>query len=148
MLLAPVRSVVVQAACDMLMTAISGCSDLPAFGLASNLSPACFAPPFFAPLKALRGNYMKSFVAILAVIGIGGTCFAEAKHFRANRVDAINNIVECKGYEPGRLSTRSGNPCSDFKPPNAIAVGETFLAMGASHVIRIIIVKKSERDFK
>jgi hypothetical protein len=40
------------------------------------------------------------------------------------------------------------NPCSDFKPPDAIAIGETFLAMGASHVIRIIIVKKSEREFK
>jgi hypothetical protein len=41
---------------------------------------------------------MKTLVAILAVIGIGAPCFAEARDFRADKVDAINNIIECKTY--------------------------------------------------
>jgi hypothetical protein len=90
---------------------------------------------------------MKSLAAILAVIGMSAPCFAEAKDFHADRVDPINNIVECKTYQPEWVSTRSG-PCSGFKPPDVIAIGETFFAMGAPHTIHLIIATQSEIDSK
>jgi hypothetical protein len=90
---------------------------------------------------------MKSLIAALAVIGMTVPCFAAAKDFRADKVDAINNIVECIFYQSGWTSPSSGL-CLDFKPPDAIAIGQTFFAMGAPHVIRIIIAAQSEIDRK
>ena len=71
---------------------------------------------------------------------------AEAKDYRVQWVEAVNNDVQCKSHQEGWFSTTTG-PCSDFKAPDTIAVGESFFAVGAARVIHVIVATQSEEDY-
>jgi len=72
---------------------------------------------------------------------------AMAKDVRVQWVEAVNNVVQCNAYHNGWITSTTG-PCSGFKPPDTIALGQTFLAEGTAHVIKVIIATQSEVDFK
>ena len=69
-----------------------------------------------------------------------------AKDLKVHWVEAVNNVVNCNVYRKGWLTTTTG-PCSDFKPPDTIAIGQRFLEAGHSHVIGVIIATQSDTDY-
>jgi hypothetical protein len=72
---------------------------------------------------------------------------AAAKDFRAQWVEAVNNVVQCKTSQNGWIFRTLG-PCQNFRPPDTIAVGEKFSAGGELRIIRVITATQSEIDYK
>lgn len=71
---------------------------------------------------------------------------AAARDVRVQWVEAVNNNVQCKTYKNGWLTSSTG-PCSDFKRPDTIAIGQAFSADGASHIIHVIMATQAEVDY-
>src|SRR5262249_36064902 len=97
-----------------------------------------------APMNSLVCQ-LTIFTTIFAMLNLRAIAIAE--DYRAQWVEAVNNVVKCKIYQNGWFLTTTG-PCSDFKPPETIAIGEHFSEGGHSHVVRIIIATRSEIDYK
>jgi hypothetical protein len=81
---------------------------------------------------------------LLIFLFVGQTA---AKDFRAQWVEAVDNVVQCKTAQNGWLFKSLG-PCQNFRPPDTIAVGEAFSAGGTRRIIRIITATQSEIDYK
>jgi hypothetical protein len=79
-----------------------------------------------------------SIVALVAGFAIGS---AGAKDYRVSEIQAIGEI-RCNFHnEP------STEPCSDFKPPAKVAIGESFSAEGLRRVIRFVVATQVEEDY-
>jgi hypothetical protein len=55
--------------------------------------------------------------------------------------------IKCLASDAGWFSTSTG-PCSDFKPPRAIAIGQSFSEDGKTHPINVIIATQIEQDYE
>lgn len=62
------------------------------------------------------------------------------------RVEAVNNVVTCNVHKEGWVVNTQG-PCTDFKPPSTIAIGERFSEAGNSHLIGVIVAVQVEKDY-
>ena len=79
-----------------------------------------------------------SIAALVAGLAMGS---AGAKDYRVSEIQAIGEI-RCNFHnEP------STQPCSDFKPPAKVAMGESFSAEGLRRVIRFVVATQVEQDF-
>jgi len=79
-----------------------------------------------------------SIAALVAGLAVGS---AGAKDYRVSEIQAIGEI-RCNFHnEP------STQPCSDFKPPAKVAIGESFSAEGLRRVIRIVLATQVEQDY-
>jgi hypothetical protein len=79
--------------------------------------------------------------ALAASLAMGS---AGAKDFRVSEIRAIGQ-VNCNFHNEGSalLTTK---PCSDFKPPAEVAIGELFSAEGLRRVIRFIVANQVEES--
>ncbi len=66
--------------------------------------------------------------------------------YRVAQVQAAGEI-KCLAFDDGWIFSSTG-PCSDFGPPRAVALGQTFSEDGKTHVIRVIIATQVERDYE
>jgi len=79
-----------------------------------------------------------SIAALVAGLAMGS---AGAKDYRVSEIQAIGEI-RCNFHnEP------STQPCSDFKPPAKVVMGESFSAEGLRRVIRFVVATQVEEDF-
>ena len=85
-------------------------------------------------------------IAACALVSLTLATSAAARAIRVQWVEAVNNNVQCKTYHNGWLATTTG-PCSDFKRPDTIAVGQAFSADDVSHVIYVIVATQAEEDY-
>jgi hypothetical protein len=69
-----------------------------------------------------------------------------AADYSAQEVQAIDTVIVCYSYRDWLVTTVTG-PCSDFKAPALIAVGQTFSARGSTHVINVIVATQVEKDY-
>jgi hypothetical protein len=81
--------------------------------------------------------------ALAVSLAIGGT---NAKDFRVSEIRPIGQ-VKCNFHnqDSALLATK---PCSDFKPPAKVAVGEPFSAEGLHRVIRFIVANQAEEGYE
>jgi len=71
---------------------------------------------------------------------------ALANDLKPQWVEAVNNVVKCNVHKEGLVVSSTG-PCSDFKRPDTIAIGERFSEAGSSHRINIIVATQVEKDY-
>jgi hypothetical protein len=55
--------------------------------------------------------------------------------------------INCVTYRRGWIFPTTA-PCSDFKPPESVRLGERFSEQGTTHFIRVIIARQAERDYE
>ncbi len=60
-------------------------------------------------------------------------------------VEAAKNELRCFHYQKGWITDTTG-PCDDFRPPDTIAIGQTFFANGQAHIISIITATRAPSD--
>ena len=93
------------------------------------------------PKSFTRFRYLYTladFFIASARIAIAGDVYAEA-------VAALEGKVQCLSHREWIITTVSG-PCETFTPPAKVALGETFIADGASRRIGVIIANQAEED--
>lgn len=82
-------------------------------------------------------------IALLAVAFLPS--IAGARDYRVSAIVSFSSL-RCNSYYNGWFTTTTG-PCSDFKPPSRVALGETFSERGRRHEIKIIIATQVEEDY-
>jgi hypothetical protein len=82
---------------------------------------------------------MSKCIWLSASVALMFSTSAIARDYRIQWAEAVNNVVKCNVYKNGWLTSSTG-ACSDFKPPDTIALGKTFSESGNTHVIRVITV--------
>ena len=82
-------------------------------------------------------------IALIAGLTMGG---AGAKEYRVSEIQPLGEI-RCNFHNEGS-SVPSTQPCSDFKPPAKVAIGESFSAEGLHRTIRFIVATQVEKDYR
>ena len=101
---------------------------------------------FFSARDRVRRN--ASMVAIW-IIGLSpglasySTAAADYQVSEVQSADPIN----CATYRRGWIFPTTA-PCSDFKPPERMKLGERFSEQGTPHFIRVIIARQAEKDYE
>jgi hypothetical protein len=83
-----------------------------------------------------------SIVILLAGVAMGS---AGMKGYRVSKVQPLGEI-RCNFHDEG--SPPRTEPCSDFKPPAKVAIGEAFSAEGLHRTIRFIVATQVEKDYQ
>jgi hypothetical protein len=83
-----------------------------------------------------------SIIALIAGLAMGDV---GAKEYRVSEVQPLGEI-RCNFHNEGS-SLPSTKPCSDFKPPAKVAIGESFSAEGLRRVIRVVLATQVEQDY-
>ena len=73
------------------------------------------------------------------------TSGAFARDFQAQEIESTDGMIKCNSYRDWYITAITG-PCSDFKPPARIAIGEKFSERGISHLIKIIAATQVDKD--
>jgi hypothetical protein len=94
---------------------------------------------YAVPFKT--ATVMVPIIALLASVVMGST--GTKDHF-VPKVQALGEI-RCNFHDEG--SSPNTLPCSDFKPPAKVAIGESFSAEGLRRTIRFIVATQAEEDY-
>ena len=86
---------------------------------------------------------MLSPISIASLILSFTVAVSQAQELQVQWVEAINNIVKCNVYKNGWVTSSTG-PCSDFMPPDTLAIGKQFSESGNIHTIRVITATRLE----
>ena len=81
-------------------------------------------------------------IALVAGLAMGS---AGGKDYRVSEIQPIGEI-RCNFHDEG--SSPRTEPCSDFKPPAKVAIGEAFSAEGLHRTIRFIVATQVEKDYQ
>ena len=54
--------------------------------------------------------------------------------------------IKCNSYSNGWITTTTG-PCTDFRPPENVMLGEVFSERGINHTIKVIVASQVEKDY-
>ena len=95
---------------------------------------------YAVPFKT--ATVMVPIIALLASVVMGST--GTKDHFVAE-VQALGEI-RCNFHDEG--SSPSTAPCSDYKPPAKVAIGESFSAEGLRRTIRFIVANQVEESYE
>jgi hypothetical protein len=69
---------------------------------------------------------------------------AAARDYRVSEIRPLGE-VKCNFHNESSPSSQT-KPCSDFKAPAKVAVGEPFSAEGLRRVIRVVVASQLEKD--
>jgi hypothetical protein len=82
-------------------------------------------------------------IIIIAGLAVGS---AAARDYRVSEIRPLGE-VKCNFHNESSPSSQT-KPCSDFKAPAKVAVGEPFSAEGLHRTIRFIVATQVEKDYK